>query len=411
MKVNQYFPWWKVFFYIKGVSNMEQKRLFTSEAVSEGHPDKLCDQVADAILDACLALDRDAHVAIECFAAKQKLLIGGEVGFSRPNIKKPDYRSIAKKVMTEIGYTDPALEFSVNEVEIVDWVQTQSSDINQAVSKPETTAGDQGLMFGFASNESKEFMPLAIILAQKLVRLASQLRKEKTFLYARPDMKSQVTIDYSGKTPRIHTIIMSIQHDENTPMAAFKSFVTTNIILPVVQSLHLNTDFIININPSSRFVIGGPAGDTGLTGRKIIVDTYGGYARHGGGSFSGKDATKVDRSGAYLGRYIALNLVAAGVADKVEVQLAYVIGEANPVSISLFTFDTLHASLTESKVLDAIKSIFFFKPGDIIKEFKLNQPDFKYRDIAIYGHFGRPELYLPWEKTDKVNQIKKTLGL
>jgi S-adenosylmethionine synthetase len=388
---------------------MKEEMVFTSEAVSEGHPDKVCDQIADAILDACLALDPQAHVAIECFAAKQKLLIGGEVRFSSHTIKRPDMTAIAKQVMKEIGYTDPKLDFSVNEVEIFDWVQTQSEDINQAVSKIETTAGDQGLMFGYATDETEGKMPLAIVLAQKLVRVASRLRKLGQFPYARPDMKSQVTIAYSGKKIKVNKVVMSIQHDPKTPFSEFKEFISEKIIKPVVQSFHLNSDYEVYINPSDRFVIGGPAGDTGLTGRKIIVDTYGGYARHGGGSFSGKDATKVDRSGAYLARYIALNLVEAGVAKKVEIQIAYIIGQAEPVSLTLFTFGTLKKGLTEAKVLQVVKKVFFFKPGEIIQRFSLNRPTFKYRDLAIYGHFGRPDLDVPWEKTDKVIEIQQLL--
>jgi S-adenosylmethionine synthetase len=251
----------------------KERILFTSEAVSEGHPDKLCDQIADAILDACLALDPLAHVAIECFVAKQKLLIGGEVKFSRPDILAPDYKNIALKVMTEIGYTNPALDFSVNEVQVFNWVQTQSADIQQAVDKEETKAGDQGLMFGYASNETEGRMPLAIVLAQKLVRIASKLRKDGQFPYARPDMKSQVTIDYSGRKPRIDNVVMSIQHDDNAPLPVFQEFVIEKVIKPVIKSFALNTDCIYHVNPSKRFVIGGPAGDTGLTGRKIIVDT------------------------------------------------------------------------------------------------------------------------------------------
>ena len=388
---------------------MKETMLFTSEAVSEGHPDKVCDQIADAILDACLALDPLAHVAIECFAAKQKLLIGGEVRFSSTQIQRPDFKIIAKQVMTEIGYTNKVLDFSVNEVEILDWVQTQSEDINQAVNQEETTAGDQGLMFGYATDETEGYMPLAIVVAQKLVRVASRLRKLGQFPYARPDMKSQVTVAYQGKKVFIDKVVMSIQHDPNTPFEEFKEFILDKVIKPVVSSFKLNQDYEVYINPSNRFVIGGPAGDTGLTGRKIIVDTYGGYARHGGGSFSGKDATKVDRSGAYLARYIALNLVAAGVAKKVEVQIAYIIGQAKPVSITLFTFGTLKKGLTEPKILQIIQEVFFFKPGEIIEKFSLTKPKFRYRDLAIYGHFGRPDLDVPWEKLDKVAAIQSLL--
>jgi S-adenosylmethionine synthetase len=396
-------------FFIQGGNRMKEIMLFTSEAVSEGHPDKVCDQIADAILDACLALDPLAHVAIECFAAKQKLLIGGEVRFSSTQIQSPDFKKIAKQVMTEIGYTNKELDFSVNEVEIFDWVQTQSEDINQAVNQEETTAGDQGLMFGYATDESEGFMPLAIVVAQKLVRVASRLRKQGQFPYARPDMKSQVTVAYQGKKVFIDKVVMSIQHDPNTPFEEFKEFILDKVIKPVVSSFKLNQDFEVYINPSNRFLIGGPAGDTGLTGRKIIVDTYGGYARHGGGSFSGKDPTKVDRSGAYLARYIALNLVAAGIAKKVEVQIAYIIGQAKPVSITLFTFGTLKRGLTEPKILQIIQEVFFFKPGEIIENFSLTKPKFRYRDLAIYGHFGRPDLEVPWEKLDKVTAIQSLL--
>jgi S-adenosylmethionine synthetase len=348
-------------------------------------------------------------VAIECFAAKQKLLIGGEVRFSSTQIQRPDFKKIAKQVMTEIGYTNKELDFSVNEVEIFDWVQTQSEDINQAVNQEETTAGDQGLMFGYATDETEGFMPLAIVVAQKLVRVASRLRKQGQFPYARPDMKSQVTVAYEGKKVYLDKVVMSIQHDPKTPFKEFKEFILDKIIKPVVASFKLNQDYEVYINPSNRFVIGGPAGDTGLTGRKIIVDTYGGYARHGGGSFSGKDATKVDRSGAYLARYIALNLVAAGVAKKVEVQIAYIIGQAKPVSVTLFTFGTLKKGLKENKILTIIQEVFFFKPGEIIKNFSLTKPKFRYRDLAIYGHFGRPDLDVPWEKADRVDAIKSLL--
>jgi S-adenosylmethionine synthetase len=396
-------------FFIQGGKQMKESMLFTSEAVSEGHPDKVCDQIADAILDACLALDPLAHVAIECFAAKQKLLIGGEVRFSSNHLQRPDFKKIAKQVMVEIGYTNKDLDFSVNEVDVLDWVQTQSEDINQAVNQVETTAGDQGLMFGYATDETEGFMPLAIVVAQKLVRVASKLRKQGQFPYARPDMKSQVTVAYEGKKVFLDKVVMSIQHDPKTPFKEFKEFILDKIIKPVVASFKLNQDYEVYINPSNRFVIGGPAGDTGLTGRKIIVDTYGGYARHGGGSFSGKDATKVDRSGAYLARYIALNLVAAGVAKKVEVQIAYIIGQAKPVSVTLFTFGTLKKGLTENKILDIVQKVFFFKPGEIIENFSLNKPKFRYRDLAIYGHFGRPDLDVPWEKADRVVAIKSFL--
>lgn len=384
---------------------MKQSFLFTSEAVSEGHPDKVCDQVSDAVLDACLALDKHAHVAIECFAAEEKLLIGGEIRFSSPHIQKPDLVKIAHQVLTSIGYTNPDYGFSVQNVRVLDWVQAQSEDINQAVSQEELGAGDQGLMFGYATDETEGFMPVAIAIAQKLVRVASTLRKEGIFLGARPDMKSQVTIRDEEGVLSLDTVVMSIQHDPDIDETTFKAFVNERIIMPVIGSFGFSSVRLISINPSSKFVIGGPKGDTGLTGRKIIVDTYGGYARHGGGAFSGKDPTKVDRSAAYLARYIAKHLVAAQVAKKVEIQLAYVIGVADPVSISLFTFGTLKPTLQEARVLQAIKEVFFFKPADIINAFSLNEPSFRYQDLAVYGHFGRPDLDVPWERLDRLESL------
>ncbi len=384
---------------------MKQDYYFTSESVSEGHPDKVCDQISDAILDACLALDDKAHVAIECFVAEQKLLIGGEVKFSSSSIVKPDMKTIARKVIRSIGYTNPALGFSADEVVIHDWVQAQSEDINQAVNKDEVGAGDQGLMFGFATNETPDYLPLPISLAHALMKRASELRKSGAFQYARPDMKSQVTIHYQEKTISIDHVVMSIQHDENYDEASFKSYVKEAVIQPVLAQYGYGNALLISINPSGKFVIGGPKGDTGLTGRKIIVDTYGGYARHGGGAFSGKDPTKVDRSAAYLTRYIAKHVVASGIADKVEVQLAYIIGVANPVSISLFTFDTLKKPYLEKDVLKAIEKTFFFKPAEIIEQFQLTRPTFSYRDLAAYGHVGRHDLFVPWEQLDRLDDF------
>lgn len=388
---------------------MKQDYYFTSESVSEGHPDKVCDQISDAILDACLALDSHAHVAVECFVAEQKLLIGGEVRFSSPTIQKPDMASIARQVIRDIGYTDATLGFSANEVLIHDWVQAQSEDINQAVNQKEVGAGDQGLMFGFASKETSDYLPLPISLAHALVKRASSLRKNGEFPWARPDMKSQVTVRYHDDQMTIDHIVMSIQHDANYQKQAFESFVKTNIIHPVLQAYGYGDARLISINPSGKFVIGGPQGDTGLTGRKIIVDTYGGYARHGGGAFSGKDPTKVDRSAAYLARYIAKHVVASGIADKVEVQLAYMIGEAKPVSISLFTFGTLSKDYSEQNVLTAIQSTFFFKPAEIIEEFQLTNPSFAYRDLAAYGHVGRHDLNVPWEQLDRLEKFISAL--
>jgi S-adenosylmethionine synthetase len=384
----------------------DSKILFTSESVSEGHPDKICDQVADAILDAVLAKDHQAYVAVECFVTKQFLLIGGEVHTNA----KVDYEKIARGVIKDIGYDSDELGFNYKTLKILNLVQDQSSDIRQGVEKKnylEEGAGDQGIMFGYATDETKGYMPLAITMAHKLVRYATKLRKEGVFKYSRPDMKSQVTIDYSSNPIRIDTILMSCQHDPDYDEKEFKSFIHEKIMKKVALDFGMNTDFKVLINPTGKFVIGGPAGDTGLTGRKIIVDTYGGSARHGGGSFSGKDPSKVDRSGAYMARYIAKNLVAAGVAKRMEIQLSYAIGKAEPLSINISTFKT--SNYSDEKILDVINKVFDCRPGAIIKKFNLRYPTFKYRDLAAYGHFGRPDIDLPWEKLDEVDTIKKLL--
>ena len=385
---------------------MIEKILFTSESVSEGHPDKVCDQIADAILDAVLKEDKDSFVACECFASTDFLLIGGEIT-TRANV---DYEKIARDVIKSIGYDKDELGFNYQTVKILNKIKTQSPDIRQGVFNEDPLlygAGDQGIMFGYASNESEGYMPLPICIAHKLVRIATQLRKEGKFKWARPDMKSEVTIDYSDKKPKIKTILMSCQHDEDYDENEFKTFIKEEIMKKVAASFDLNTDFEVLINPTGRFVLGGPAGDTGLTGRKIIVDTYGGSARHGGGSFSGKDPSKVDRSAAYQARYIAKNLVAAGVADRLEIQLSYAIGKAEPLSISVSTFKTSHYD--DELILNIIRKVFDCRPGAIIKNFSLKEPSFKYRDVSNYGHFGRPDLNLPWEKLDKVDEIKALL--
>ena len=385
---------------------MKEKILFTSESVSEGHPDKVCDQIADAILDAVLKEDKDSFVACECFASTDFLLIGGEIT-TRANV---DYEKIARDVIKSIGYDKDELGFNYQTVKILNKIKTQSPDIRQGVFNEDPLlygAGDQGIMFGYASNESEGYMPLPICIAHKLVRIATQLRKEGKFKWARPDMKSEVTIDYSDKKPKIKTILMSCQHDEDYDEKEFKTFIKEEIMKKVAASFDLNTDFEVLINPTGRFVLGGPAGDTGLTGRKIIVDTYGGSARHGGGSFSGKDPSKVDRSAAYQARYIAKNLVAAGVADRLEIQLSYAIGKAEPLSISVSTFKTSHYD--DELILNIIRKVFDCRPGAIIKNFSLKEPSFKYRDVSNYGHFGRPDLNLPWEKLDKVDEIKVLL--
>ena len=385
---------------------MEERILFTSESVSEGHPDKVCDQISDAILDAVLKEDKDSFVACECFASTNFLLIGGEITTKA----KVDYEKVAREVIKDIGYDNDELGFNYKNVEIINKIKTQSPDIRQGVYNDDPLlygAGDQGIMFGYASNESEGYMPLPICIAHKLVRIATQLRKEGKFKWARPDMKSEVTIDYTDSKPKIKTILMSCQHDPDYDEAEFKDFIKEEIMKKVALSFDLNTDFEVLINPTGRFVLGGPAGDTGLTGRKIIVDSYGGSARHGGGAFSGKDPSKVDRSAAYLARYIAKNLVAAGVADRLEVQLSYAIGKAEPLSISVSTFKTSHYD--DSVILGIIRKVFDSRPGAIIKNFSLKEPSFKYRDVSNYGHFGRPDLDLPWEKLDKVEEIKSLL--
>ncbi len=384
----------------------EQKILFTSESVSEGHPDKVCDQISDAILDACLKEDPKAHVACECFTTTNLLVIGGEI----TTTSHVDYEKIARDVMVKIGYTSNELGIDGRNCEIINRIKKQSPDINMGVvreKEEDQGAGDQGIMFGYACNETENYMPLAIVIAHKLVRYASNLRHQGEFKGSRPDMKSQVTIDYTSGTPKIDTVLMSIQHDPDVNMDEFKEFVTEKIMKVVIKSFGFNDDFKVLINPTGRFVIGGPDGDTGLTGRKIIVDTYGGVGRHGGGAFSGKDPSKVDRSAAYAARYVAKNLCAAGVASKVEVQLSYAIGEAKPVSIAVETFNT--ETISKEKILEIVNELFDLRPNSIIKKFSLTKPSFKYQDLATYGHFGRPDVDCPWEYLDKVEDIKKLM--
>ncbi|MCR4911988.1 MAG: methionine adenosyltransferase [Bacilli bacterium] len=386
---------------------MLEKKLFTSESVSEGHPDKVCDQISDAVLDACLAVDPDSHVACEVFATGNYVLVGGEIT-CKGSI---DVTHIVKSVLKKIGYDRPELGCDYHTVQVDNRIQLQSPDINQGVDRgnpEEQGAGDQGIMFGYATNETEGLMPLAISIAHKLVREATDQRHKGLFKGARPDMKSQVTIDYTDKAnPRIDTILMSVQHDEDINEDEFRAYIHQNIMQKVAKSFGFNVDFKYLINPTGRFVIGGPAGDTGLTGRKIIVDTYGGSAHHGGGAFSGKDPSKVDRSGAYMARYIAKNLVAAGVADRLEVQLSYAIGVAEPISVSVETFRT--GKISDLEIVHIIKEVFDCRPGMIIQHFSLKQPTFKYQDIVNYGHLGRPDVALPWEKLDKVDEIKKYL--
>jgi S-adenosylmethionine synthetase len=384
----------------------KEKILFTSESVSEGHPDKVCDQISDAILDACLVQDPESHVACECFTTTDLLVIGGEITTKA----KVDYEAVARRVILDIGYDKDEYGFNGKNCKIINVIKTQSPDINQGVvraTEDEQGAGDQGIMFGYACTETENYMPLAITMAHKLVRYATNLRKAGEFKGARPDMKSQVTIDYTSGKPHIDTVLMSIQHDEDINMDEFKSFVTEKIMKVVVKSFGFDDDFRVLINPTGKFVIGGPAGDTGLTGRKIIVDTYGGSGRHGGGAFSGKDPSKVDRSAAYAARYVAKNLVAAGVADRAEVQLSYAIGVAEPTSIAVDTFGT--EKYSQEKILEVVHKVFDLRPARIIKKFSMKKPVYKYEDLAKYGHFGRPDIDCPWEYLDKVEEIKELL--
>ena len=389
----------------------KEKILFTSESVSEGHPDKVADQIADAILDAYIALDPQAHVACEVFITGNYLLIGGEVK-TRKHLNI-NVEEIARGILKDIGYDRDELGTNYHNIVIDNRIAGQSEDIDNAVNDDKDPksigAGDQGIMFGYATNESEGCMPLAISIAHKLVREASIQRKNGEFRWARPDMKSQVTIDYSDKNPRIDTILMSIQHDPDYDKETFEKYVVDHIMIKVAKSFGLNLDFKTLVNPSGKFVIGGPAGDTGLTGRKIIVDTYGGYCAHGGGAFSGKDPTKVDRSAAYMARYIAKNLVAAGVANRLQIQLSYAIGEVEPISIGIKTFHT--AKYDDETILSVIRKVFDLRPGLIIESLGLRNPTFKYHQISNYGHFGRPDLDLPWEKLDKVDEIKKLLSV
>ncbi len=381
---------------------MALHNLFSSESVSEGHPDKVCDQIADAILDDCLSHDPKSRVACEVFVTTDFVLIGGEITSKH----HPDYQKIARDVIRDIGYTKSEYGFSADDVEIAVKVHEQSPDIAMGVDNG--GAGDQGIMFGYASDESEGFMPLPIVIAHKLVRVATNLRKEGKFKHARPDMKSQVTVDYENrKQPRIAVILMSVQHDPDYDEKAFKTFIKNEIMIPVARSFGLNEDFQVLINPTGQFIIGGPAGDTGVTGRKIIVDTYGGAGHHGGGAFSGKDPTKVDRSAAYMARYIAKNLVAAGVAKRCEIQLGYAIGYAKPVSLFVETFGT--SKYSQEELVNLVQNIFSLSPKDIIETLSLQHPTFKYHELTNYGHFGRPDLNLPWEKLDRVNQIKAFL--
>lgn len=385
-----------------------ERKLFTSESVAEGHPDKVADQIADAVLDAALAQNSKAHVACEVFTTTELVVIGGEVSGA-----EVDYEAIARDTLRRIGYTDASLGIGADSCRVEVVVKPQSEDIAMGVEKGDILdqgAGDQGIMFGFATDETEGYMPLAISIAHKLVRTATELRKNGSFKHARPDMKSQVTMDYSDPNhTRIDTILMSVQHDPNIDLDAFRKYIHDEIMVKVATSFGFNDDFRYFINPTGNFVIGGPEGDTGLTGRKLIVDTYGGASRHGGGAFSGKDPSKVDRSASYYARYMAKNIVASGAAKKAEIQLSYAIGVAEPISIGLETFGT--ERVPHEKILEACRKVFDARPGAIISAFSLTKPSFAYRDTCNYGCFGRPDLDLPWEELDKVEELREFLHL
>lgn len=379
-----------------------ERILFTSESVSEGHPDKICDQISDAILDACLAQDPYSRVACECFITTDFLVIGGEITTQAV----VDYEGIARGVLEKIGYTNNDIGIDAKSCVIKNVIGVQSSDIALGTNREVGGAGDQGIMFGYASHETEGYMPLPVSIAHHLVRYATEKRHQGEFQWARPDMKSQVTVDYTDAShPRIDTILMSIQHDEDFDEKVFKDYIQNVIMKDVVKKYGMNTDYKVFINPTGRFVIGGPHGDTGLTGRKIIVDTYGGSARHGGGAFSGKDPSKVDRSGAYMARYMAKNIVAAGLCDRIEIQLSYAIGVKEPTSVYVETYGT--EKVSQDVILSAIKNEFDLTPQGIIDTLQLLRPI--YQKTAVYGHFGRGDIDLPWEKLDRVDSLKKYL--
>ena len=394
-----------------------EKRLFTSESVTEGHPDKICDAVSDAVLDALMAQDPMSRVACETCTTTGMVLVMGEIT-TKANV---DIAGIVRDTVREIGYTDSSMGFDADTCSVFVTLDKQSTDIAMGVDKAleakENTmtdteldaigAGDQGMMFGFASNETEEYMPYSIALAHKLAKKLTEVRKNGTLSYLRPDGKTQVTVEYDedGKPVGLNAVVLSTQHDKDVTQEQIHKDIKKYVFEPVLPKELINENTKFFINPTGRFVIGGPNGDSGLTGRKIIVDTYGGYARHGGGAFSGKDCTKVDRSAAYAARYVAKNIVAAGIADKCEIQLSYAIGVAYPTSIMVDTFGT--GKLSEEKIVEIIRENFDLRPAGIIKMLDLRRPI--YKQTSSYGHFGRNDLDLPWEKLDKVEDLKKYL--
>jgi S-adenosylmethionine synthetase len=393
------------------------RHLFTSESVTEGHPDKIADQISDAVLDAILADDPRGRVACETFLTNGVCLVAGEIT-TKTYVDIPD---IARAVIREIGYTDSRYGFHWETSGVMTAIQRQSGDIAMGVDAFKTKngdeivnedlehlgAGDQGLMFGFACDETKELMPLPIVLAHGIAKRLAQVRKKGIITGLRPDGKSQVTVEYEDERPlRVHTVLVAAQHDEDVDPLKLKDAIIKEVIQHVIPKELLDRKTVYHVNTTGKFVIGGPQADTGLTGRKIIVDTYGGYARHGGGALSGKDPTKVDRSGCYAARWVAKNIVAAGLARKAEVQVAYAIGIPEPLSIRVDTFGT--SAYTEEQLVLAVNKVFDLRPGMIIKELDLRRP--LYRQVAAYGHFGRPDLKLPWEDTDKATELKKILN-
>ena len=394
-----------------------EKRLFTSESVTEGHPDKLCDAVSDAILDACMEQDPMSRVACETACCTGFVLVTGEITTNA----RLDVQKIVRDTVNEIGYTKAEYGFDGNTCSVLVALDKQSTDIAMGVDKALEAkenkmsdseieaigAGDQGMMFGYATNETKEYMPYPIDLAHKLVLQLTKVRKDGTLTYLRPDGKSQVSVEYdeNGKPVRLEAVVLSTQHDPDVTQEQIHKDIKKYVFDPVLPKEMVDENTKFYINPTGRFVIGGPHGDAGLTGRKIIVDTYGGYARHGGGAFSGKDCTKVDRSAAYAARYVAKNIVAAGLADKCEIQLSYAIGVAQPTSVMVDTFGT--GKLSDNKLVDIIRENFDLRPAGIIKTLNLRRPI--YKQTAAYGHFGRNDLDLPWEALDKVDTLKKYL--
>ena len=401
---------------------MSKRFLFTSESVTEGHPDKLCDQISDGVLDAIFARDPEAKVACETFATTGLVLVGGEIHTST----YVDVPTLVRQIVREIGYTKGSYGLDADTCSVLSAIHEQSQDIRQGVVKKEaaeTGAGDQGLMFGYATNETPELMPLPIQLAHRLARRLAEVRKHNIVPHLRPDGKTQVTIEWrDGKPAHAHAIVVAAQHDEDVAPEALRQRIIQQVIEPVIQeyvdSGHVPADFYdakteLYINHTGRFVIGGPHGDTGLTGRKIIVDTYGGAAPHGGGAFSGKDPTKVDRSAAYGARWAAKNVVEAGLAEKCQIQLAYSIGHHQPVSINVQTFGTgaekKGSRLTDTDIEGYVKKVFDFSPYGLIREMGLRRP--LYRQVAAYGHFGRADLDLPWETTEKADELRRVAGL